>query len=91
MNVLILATWAKKQDDATVERAGLAFVGQIDQLAQSRGLGVAYKLLTYAYPGQDVIGSYGQESETTLKAVSRKYDPKGFFQKAIPGWFKVFP
>ena len=91
MNVLILATWADKQDDATVEAAGLAFIDQIDQLARSRGLSVAFKLLTYAYPGQDVIGSYGKVSEDALNAVSGKYDPERFFQKAVPGGFKLFP
>ena len=89
INILILATWAKKRDDSRIENAGLAFIKQIDELAASRNLSVPFKLLTYAYPGEDVIGGYGQASVEVLKAVSKKYDPEGFFQKAVPGGFKL--
>lgn len=89
INVLIIATWAKKEDDSTIEKAGLALIEQIDELAASGNLSVPFKLLTYAYPGQDVIGGYGQASVKALEAVSQKYDPEGFFQKAVPGGFKL--
>ena len=91
LNVLILASWANKADDGTVERAALAFIKQIDQLAQEGGVSVEYKLLTYTYPGQDVIGSYGKANVDMLRSVSEKYDPQGVFQKGTPGGFKVFP
>lgn len=89
INILIIATWANKEDDSTMENAGLTFIKQIDELAASRNLSVPFKLLTYAHPGEDVIGGYGQANVNALKAVSAKHDPKGFFQKAVPGGFKL--
>lgn len=89
INVLILATWANQQDDSTIEKAGLEFIEQVDALAKDRDLGVPFKLLSYAYPGQNVIESYGPASVDKLNAVSAKYDPDGLFQKGVPGGFKL--
>ena len=48
-----------------------------------------YIYLNYAYPKQDPIRTYGAENVRLLKNAAAKYDPKGVFQKLVPGGFKV--
>ncbi|KAF9875395.1 FAD binding domain-containing protein [Colletotrichum karsti] len=48
-----------------------------------------YLYMNYANPEQDVIGSYGVENVKFLKEVAGKYDPTGFFQRRVPGGWKV--
>ncbi|KAI9669424.1 MAG: hypothetical protein M1831_000460 [Alyxoria varia] len=90
MVVLIFASRQSRTEDRTMEKAGLAFVERIDRLAQRQGMASSYKLLTYAFPGQDVISGYGQESKEHVEALSKKYDPQGFFRKVANGAFKLF-
>ncbi|KAL8880153.1 MAG: hypothetical protein Q9192_008080 [Flavoplaca navasiana] len=92
MLILLTASWTSKTDDATIMRAQSEFVRQVDSLSNQQRMGVLYKLLTYATPGfaQDVISSYGSANKRMLQAVSRKYDPDGFFQRVVPGGFKLF-
>jgi len=46
--------------------------------------------LNYADRSQDPIAGYGAAIGADLRAVSRKYDPKGVFQESVPGGFRVF-
>lgn len=46
--------------------------------------------MNYASAGQPVIEGYGEENVRFLREVSRKYDPKGVFQRRVPGGFKLF-
>lgn len=48
-----------------------------------------YIYMNYANPAQDVIGSYGEENVQFLKTAAAKYDPTGFFQRRVPGGWKV--
>jgi hypothetical protein len=36
-----------------------------------------------------VFWGYGEENLEKLKAVSKKYDPSGVFEKLQPGYFKL--
>ncbi len=49
-----------------------------------------YKYLNYADGSQDVIGGYGNKSVNRLRKVSKRYDPRGVFQRQVPGGFKLF-
>ncbi|KAL2757272.1 hypothetical protein ACRALDRAFT_2131719 [Sodiomyces alcalophilus JCM 7366] len=49
----------------------------------------SYLYMNYANPEQDVIGSYGAENVQFLKDTAAKYDPEGFFQRRVPGGWKV--
>ncbi|KAF5021262.1 hypothetical protein F66182_6660 [Fusarium sp. NRRL 66182] len=49
----------------------------------------SYLYMNYANPEQDVIGSYGAENVEFLRKTAAKYDPTGFFQKRVPGGWKV--
>ncbi len=62
---------------------------EIDQATRAAGLFNRFKYLNYAAPFQDPISSYGPVSKAQLQAVSKKYDPEGFFQAGIPGGFKL--
>ncbi|KAK1146589.1 hypothetical protein N8T08_003019 [Aspergillus melleus] len=57
---------------------------------QRAGLYIPFKYLNYADKSQDPFSSYGKQSKTFLKGVSRRYDPTGLFQTSIPGSFKLF-
>ena len=86
---LLVITWKSAADDATVSEVGRDLIDRIDQASQARGLYVRFKYLNYAHRDQDVIAGYGPAVRSNLKTVSEKYDPLGFFQRAMPGGFKL--
>lgn len=45
--------------------------------------------LNYADKTQDPLSSYGPKNVKKMKDAARKYDPKGVFQKLVPGGFKI--
>lgn len=50
---------------------------------------VEWVYLGYADSWQDPIGSYGPENIKLIRQTAEKYDAKGFFQKQVPGGFKI--
>jgi hypothetical protein len=87
---LLSVTWTRAEDDATVNSVTQALIETIDQNTKAARLFHRFKYLSYAAPFQDPIGSYGPASKENLQAVSKKYDPEGFFQTGVPGGFKLF-
>lgn len=87
---LLSVTWTQAQDDATVNSVTQALIEKIDEATKAAGLFDRFKYLNYAASFQDPIGSYGPASKAQLRAVSKKYDPEGFFQTGVPGGFKLF-
>ncbi|OLN97392.1 Bifunctional solanapyrone synthase 1 [Colletotrichum chlorophyti] len=49
----------------------------------------SWQYVNYAHQTQDPLGSYCKENEDFLERVSQKYDPSGFFQRRVPGGFKI--
>ena len=86
---LLTISWNSAADDATVAQVGRGLINQIDQASRSRGLFHRFKYLNYADADQDPIAGYGPEVRARLRTVSGKYDPLGFFQRAMPGGFKL--
>ncbi len=86
---LLSVTWSQAGDDATVNSVTQALIEAIDQHTKAAGLFHRFKYLNYAAPFQDPISSYGPASKANLLAISKKYDPEGFFQTGIPGGFKL--
>ncbi|KAH7374575.1 hypothetical protein B0T11DRAFT_344258 [Plectosphaerella cucumerina] len=73
-----------------VAQAGLyAMMDEIKTFAESVDGLVDLVYLNYAAANQDPIGSYGTENVQFMKNVAVRYDPEGFFQKRVPGGFKV--
>jgi len=81
--------WTDAVDDALVEQTSKQVVADIEHEAKRLGQYNKFVYLNYASPWQKVIESYGAESVAKLKKVSKRYDPKGVFQKRVPGGFKL--
>jgi len=66
-----------------------AFTEDVEAYAASLELAWDWKFLNYAAQSQDAISSYGAAAIAKLKAASKKYDPKGVFQKLRLSGFKI--
>ncbi len=86
---LLSVTWDQAEDDAMINSVTKTLIEEIDRATKAAGLFHRFKYLNYAAPFQDPIGSYGPASKAQLQAVSKKYDPEGFFQAVVPGGFKL--
>jgi hypothetical protein len=62
---------------------------EIASAASEMGLLRRFQYLNYADKQQNPIASYGPENVAALQATSKKYDPKGLFQRQAPGGFKL--
>lgn len=92
-NLVVLClsvTWSQVQDDETINTVTQALIDRIDEATTAAGLFHPFKFLNYAASFQDPIASYGPANKAQLQTVSKKYDPAGFFQRGIPGGFKLF-
>ncbi|KAF1951058.1 FAD-binding domain-containing protein [Byssothecium circinans] len=87
--MLLFSSWEASADDDLVISTQQSLIGDVDALARNKGRYFAYRFLPYAHVGQDVFTGCGDEVGTKLKSASRKYDPDGFFQKGVPGGFKL--
>ena len=87
--ILISPLWPDSASNDAVTKTARGLGSKINSLAQSMGLLHAFQYLNYANPSQNPIANYGSANVAKLEAVSRKYDPKGVFQKQVPGGFKL--
>lgn len=90
VSVLLLTYWTSRDDDDTVSTTTKAILEAIQGMASERKTALEFVYINYAATFQDPIASYGKENKRRLQEVSRKYDPQGLFQKAVPGGFKLF-
>ena len=89
VNVLLTIQWADEADDAAVNNAAQNLFSRAETASKTMGTHNPYLYLNYAADFQNPIAGYGNESYSTLKAVSQKYDPGQLFQKQVPGGFKL--
>ncbi|KAI0469852.1 oxidoreductase FAD-binding protein [Xylariaceae sp. FL0804] len=82
------AAYDDASDDDTIFAAVEAIFDQHVKIVQDAGLFKNFTYLNYAGENQDPLGTYGTLDK--LRRVSREYDPRGIFQKAAPGGFKLF-
>lgn len=88
--ILLYSSWDKSSDDETIYNANKDALRAIEAKARESNSSSPYLYMNYAFPHhQDVIASYGPESTAQLQAVSKKYDPEGFFRKAGVGTWKL--
>ena len=87
--MLISAQWEDTAANTLVQGAAADITREIDATAKDMGLLHEFIYLNYANQVQDPIGSYGSENAENLTKASRMYDPKGVFQKQVPGGFKL--
>lgn len=91
VSVLLLSYWQNKSDDDAVIAFMKEALEKMKQDAAGRGTLLPFVYMNYAWTHQDPINSYGAQNKKKLQDASKKYDPKGLFQKACPGGFKLFP
>ena len=87
--VLVSALWPNSTSNTAVQSAALDVGQRIDALASSQNRLRRFRYLNYAHPGQNPLRSYGADNFAELVEASRQYDPKGVFQKLVPGGFKL--
>lgn len=67
----------------------LATIERIKAFTKSVGASEQFVYLPYAKALQDPLRSYGADNVRCMKEVSKRYDPTRFFQRMVPGGFKV--
>lgn len=84
---LIFVNWHNAADDTLIKTYTDRVLASIERQTKAKGLYYPWLFLNDAGVTQDPISTYGYgKSLPRLKAVSRKYDPSGFFQKNVPGF-----
>ncbi|UKZ56943.1 hypothetical protein TrVGV298_010790 [Trichoderma virens] len=84
------AAYDNESDDSLVASVINDIVKKQRAFLKSRGYLLDFIYLNYADISQNVLSTWGKTSLTKLQAVSKKYDPKGVFQKKSPGGYKLF-
>jgi hypothetical protein len=87
--MLLSALWPNSTFDEVAENTAKKMTRDIAFIAEEMGLLQEFQYINYADPSQDPIGSYGSENVEYLRQVSRTYDPEGFWQRQVPGGFKL--
>jgi hypothetical protein len=86
---LLSVTWTNAADDTLIYDTTQALIQKISQATKAAGLFNKFEYLNYAASFQDPLDGYGTTNVNDLIAASKKYDPRGFFQTAVPGGFKL--
>lgn len=86
---LLANFWGDLSDSDDVIGTTKDLLASIEQTAQKQNATNKYQYLNYAGSWQHPLESYGPDQLQALRAVSRKYDPKGLFQTGVPGGFKL--
>ncbi|KAF3000741.1 hypothetical protein E8E13_004047 [Curvularia kusanoi] len=84
-----LLTPASQDKAAQVYQKISATGEKVKAFSKSIGADEEFIYLAYADAKQDPLGSYGAANVDFLKQVAHKYDPKCFFQRRVPGGFKL--
>ena len=86
--VTLTSAESVKQQPQVLEKL-LAAIERIKAFAEAVGAGEEFVYLPYAKALQDPLGSYGADNIRHMKKVSRQYEPTRFFQRMVPGGFKI--
>lgn len=88
--VLTLTTqYTSAESDTLVTSTSRDLFTKIQALATAQNASNPFIYGNYADATQPVIASYGTANQKALKKVSKRVDPKGFFQTVQPGGFKL--
>ncbi|RAQ98719.1 FAD-binding domain-containing protein [Stemphylium lycopersici] len=89
MLALVALKWSDSADDQRIQDFASTVMERSVAAAEAAGKANDYLYMNYGSPWQDVIASYGSENKAKLKAISKKYDPSGVFERLQPGHFKL--
>lgn len=85
--VLIISIyWSEAKETEPMSKLTQDAVMEIEKVSREEGALHEWKYMNYAGSWQDPVKSYGEKTLKELKDVSRKYDPKGIFQKQAVGF-----
>lgn len=87
--VQLAVQWSSSADDSTVYSTTQRVIERSVAAAKTLGVDNKYIYQNYAAKGQDVFAGYGETNQRRLIEISKRYDPKGVFQKLQPGYFKL--
>ena len=87
--LLLSASWSDNTASETVYGKAEELMGKINKAAQQMGLLKEFVYANYGGRHQRPFESYGKANYQFLKKVAGRYDPKGMFQKQVPGGFKL--
>ena len=76
--------------DKGLNNALKEFIDMFDTLTEEEGVKARFVYLNFAAWFQNPLAGYGKAQVDKLRAVSKKYDPTGVFQKQVVGGFKLF-
>jgi len=88
--MLLSCLWDNTASNSLVEKTARDLGRRVDEVAKKMGLLHRFKYSNYADSSQDPIGSYGKTNVEFLEKISKKYDPRGVFQRQVKGGFKIF-
>lgn len=83
------SAYTNESDDALVKSVITEMVEAQRAILKFNGHLMDFIYLNYADKSQKVMQSWGADNVAKLNAASKKYDPKGVFQKRVPGGFKI--
>lgn len=86
----VMGSWENAEDDSIFLGISQSIIEGIEAEAKRLGKHHPFIYMNYAWKGQKVIDGYGDASKRLLQETSKKYDPRGIFQKAVPGGHKLF-
>ncbi|KAF1914540.1 hypothetical protein BDU57DRAFT_519588 [Ampelomyces quisqualis] len=89
MSLLIACRWIQSADDGRINKFSDKVKNRVLAAAAAKGKASPYLYMNYASPWQDAVAGYGAANKAKLKSISKKYDPRGVFQKLQPGYFKL--
>jgi hypothetical protein len=88
--LLLSASWPDIASTKAVQEATRHVMSLLEASAKAKGLLLKFQYLNYAAAYQTPLEAYGEDSLKFMRTVSKKYDPKGVFQKRVPGGFKLW-
>jgi hypothetical protein len=89
IGLLVMADWLHPSDEPRVRAAVKTIIDVAEKETRAHGTYLSFKYANYASRDQDPLAAYGPENLAKLRAVAKKYDPKGVFQKLQFGGWKV--
>lgn len=87
--LLLSAFWPSSSANAFVQQTAQTVMQKANEAARNMGMLHEFVYLNYANQAQDPIATYGQDNVANLRAAAKKYDPRGVFQRQVPGGFKL--
>ena len=90
MILLVSPLWVDSASNHLVHAKATDLMSKLAAAAEEMGMLKRFVYANYADWSQRPFQSYGGENVEFLRRTAMKYDPKGVFQKMVPGGFKLF-